>query len=329
MTRPTISVAMSVYDSGPFLRPAIESILSQTFTDFEFLIVNDGSRDGSGAVIDDYARADSRIVAIHQENRGLVSSLNRMIAMARAPWIARMDSDDIALPDRFAKQIAFFDDNPDHGLLGANSFIIDTTGDRLDRPPVSRPLCHDDIVANFRDGVNLHHPTIMVRTDLMRNVGGYRAQFRFAQDYDLYLRLIPHTKMANLNDPLLEYRVHSDQAGTKHLFDQTLSSVVAWLSHEARMAGRPDPVDTFDTLPQIGTLDAVFETRGADSFARSRILERIIYSPDILAGEGYDVLIGHVRETGARPHLWRVVPRLARAGHFTHAARLGAALVAA
>ncbi len=329
MSAPLVTVSMSAFNAAAFLPEAIESVLAQTFGDFEFLIVNDGSTDGSGDVIDSYARKDSRIAALHQENIGLVRSLNRMTDVAKGRWLARIDADDACLPDRLEKQIAFLTANPEVGIVGSNAYIVDTSGKELARPDVSRPLVHEEIVANFKEGVNLHHPTIMVETDLLRKAGGYRAPFRFAQDYDLYLRLLPHTRMANLPDPLIRYRVHSEQASTKHLFEQTLSAVVAWYSHEARLAGRPDPMDERDTLPEVGTLDAVFGTSGADEYARRRIMQRIIYSPDILAGEGFGVLVDHVRESGASSDLWRIVPRLARAGHYAKAARIGAALMAA
>ena len=329
MSEPVITVAMSAYNAGPFVSESIESILAQGFGDFEFLIVNDGSTDGTGAIIDDYAGQDSRIVAIHQENGGLIAALNRTIDLARGRWTARMDADDVALPDRFERQLAFLDSHPECGILGGNSKIIDSSGAELDRPSIDRPLRHEDILANFRDGPNLHHPTIMVATELLRKVNGYRLPFRVAQDYDLYLRLIPHTRFANLDDALLLYRVHDEQASTKRLMRQTLSAVVAWLAHEARMAGRPDPVQGLTELPAPGTLDALFEVKGADAWARAKIMERIIYSPDILAQEGFGVLLDHVRDVGSQPHLWRIVPRLARAGYVGRSARLGATLAAA
>ena len=111
MTIPRISVVMSVYNNAPYLAHAIESILTQTLTDFEFLIVNDGSTDGSGDIIDRLAAEDARIKPMHQANAGLIVSLNRMIKEARAPLIARMDGDDVALPERFERQVAFLDAN--------------------------------------------------------------------------------------------------------------------------------------------------------------------------------------------------------------------------
>jgi glycosyltransferase involved in cell wall biosynthesis len=112
MNVPAISVAMSVYNNAAFLDQAVESILGQSLSDFEFLIVDDGSNDGSSAILDGYAARDSRIRIIRQENRGLIASLNRLLSEARAPLIARMDGDDISLPERFERQVAFLDVNP-------------------------------------------------------------------------------------------------------------------------------------------------------------------------------------------------------------------------
>jgi glycosyltransferase involved in cell wall biosynthesis len=117
---------MSVYNNAAHLPAAIESILAQSFGDFEFLIVNDGSSDESGDIIDRYAAGDRRIRAFHQPNLGLIASLNRMLAEARAPLIARMDDDDIALPARFERQLAFLAAHPDHGVVGTWSRCIDS-----------------------------------------------------------------------------------------------------------------------------------------------------------------------------------------------------------
>ncbi|MEJ8631119.1 glycosyltransferase family A protein [Sphingomonas sp. I4] len=107
MTSPRITVALSVYNNAAYLALALDSILAQSFTDFELLAVNDGSSDASPAILDRYAASDPRVRVIHQSNQGLIPSLNRIIAEARAPYIARMDGDDIAHPNRFAQQIAF------------------------------------------------------------------------------------------------------------------------------------------------------------------------------------------------------------------------------
>lgn len=127
-TAPALSVFMSVYNGARYLDEAIASILGQDFADFEFLIVNDGSTDGSAALLQKWAATDRRIILIDRENRGLVFSLNEMIALAKAPLLARMDCDDISLPNRFSMQIEYLNAHPEIGILGTNTRDITEDG---------------------------------------------------------------------------------------------------------------------------------------------------------------------------------------------------------
>ena len=161
MTNPALSVAMSVYNGESHLALAIESILDQTFGDFEFLILNDGSKDGSRAIIDAYAARDPRIRAIHRENRGLVISLNQLISEARAPLVARMDADDICLPERFAKQMAFLDNNPDHGVIGTWTSDIDEYGAPYSIKGADHPTDYQAFIAGIGNGPMLCHPSVI------------------------------------------------------------------------------------------------------------------------------------------------------------------------
>ena len=136
---PRVSVAMSVYNNEAVVGQAIDSILAQTFDDFEYLIVNDGSSDRSPAILDAYARRDPRIRVFHRPNRELIACLNFMISEARAPLIARMDGDDVSLPDRFAKQVAYFDQHPACGVLGTNTNEIDEAGILMAEPVMILP----------------------------------------------------------------------------------------------------------------------------------------------------------------------------------------------
>ncbi|MFN3776080.1 glycosyltransferase family 2 protein [Sphingomonas parapaucimobilis] len=136
MTSPRITVALSVYNNAGYLAQALDSILAQTFADFELVIVDDGSTDGSAAIIDCYAATDPRIRVIRQANQGLVASLNHIMAVARGPYIARMDGDDVALPERFARQVGFLDANPDHGVIGTQIWTIDARGHHRSEQPV-------------------------------------------------------------------------------------------------------------------------------------------------------------------------------------------------
>lgn len=323
---PRITVAMSVHDDAATVGAAIESILAQTFRDFEFLIVDDGSTDGSGAIIDAFAAADPRIRAIHQPNRGLIASLNRLVADARGDLIARMDGDDISLAGRFAAQVAFLDAHPDHGVLGTNTNEIDEA-DRITRCTDLHPLDHAAVDAALRHRSPVAHSSVMMRTGVVRAVGGYRAAYRHCEDYDLWLRLSERTRIANLPDRLLLYRRSGGQVSVRHVVEQQTGAVIARLAHHERLAGRPDPTDGLDRLPSIAGLDALFGRSGVASEVRGSLARTIVYSREALRGGGLDLLIAHVAAGGARAGLWRTVARLIAFGDVARALRLAAALL--
>ena len=328
MSAPAISVLMSVHNDARFLDSAVKSIRAQSFTNFELLVMDDGSSDSSPAILARHAQQDPRIRIFTQDNRGLVVALNRLLGEARAPLVARMDADDIAQPDRFALQHSFLQDRKDVGCLGTHADLIDEDGQLLTRAP-ARGLTHDVIMADARRGIPVLHPSIMLRTDALRAIGGYRTPFRTAQDYDLYLRLAETTRLANLPETLLQYRVHAKQVSSSRLVQQTLSAVVAWHSAEARRCGRVDPVEALTVLPPIEALDILFDQPGITAEARARIVERMLFDPDLLAGDAQTILRDHIRETPARAPLWRAAARMARAGHIAPATRTLVALIGA
>ena len=140
---PSVSVLMPAYNRQQYVRKAVESILNQTFGDFEFIIVNDGSTDGATEILREYARCDERIVLIEQENSGYVRALNRGLASVRGALVARMDSDDIAMPERLAIQTRFLEEHPDVVAVGGQAVAIDEEGAELYR--ISRPIAHGTI----------------------------------------------------------------------------------------------------------------------------------------------------------------------------------------
>ena len=321
---PAITVAMSVYNAAPFLGLAIDSILAQTFGDFEFLIVNDGSSDGSAEIIDSHAARDSRIRPIHQENRGLVASLNRMIDEARAPLIARMDGDDISRPERFERQTAFLAAKPDFGVVGTLTVNIDEAGNES-WLNADQPTSWEGFRDALKDKPLLCHPSAMIRTEVLRAAGGYRAAFRHCEDYDLWLRLSERTKLCSLPDRLLLYRYSDSQVSEKHIYAQALGAAIAWLAHVEREAGRPDPFDEADSLPPLESLDSLFGRPGIARAVREIVAPRLLYSPVALGGPGYDLILSHARD-GAREGMWKTAARLVRFGEPLRAARLAAAL---
>ncbi|CAH0495752.1 hypothetical protein NVSP9465_00761 [Novosphingobium sp. CECT 9465] len=324
---PAVTVAMSVYNCQRFLDAAIASVRRQTFSDFEFLILDDGSTDGSVDIAHHHAAQDSRIRVIARENRGLIASLNELLKEARAPLFARMDADDICRQDRFARQVAFLDAHPDHGVIGTWTEDID----EFDRPFVTtapeHPVTCEDVLAVIEQRSPLSHPTIMARRDILRAVGGYHVAYRHCEDYDLWLRLASVTKLANIPERLLSYRHYANQISNRHAFAQQYGAAIAQLAYRERQLGRPDPTEKLDNLPPVNTLDEVFGTAGLSRQIRDKVARGAIYSRDAMRGEGFALLIGHVRDGGNGKELWRTVARLVLFGMPGRGLRLAIALL--
>lgn len=329
MTAPTVTVAMSVYNNAPFVGEAIDSILSQSFGDFAFLIINDGSTDGSGDVIDARAAGDARVRVIHQENRGFVASLNRLFAEAQSPWIARMDGDDISLPDRLARQMAFIAANPGHAVVGCDAYLIGPDGKRLAKQGGGKPQSHDEIHANLEAGPLINHNAAMIARDAVLELGGYRPAYRHCEDYDLWLRLIDTGRFANVPEELVAYRVYPGQVSNRHLVEQARNAAIAWQARIERLAGRPDPTAGLDELPHLSRIDELFGRQGVAAYARRRVVERMLYSPEALAGDGFAILLDHIAERGSDPAYWRAAARLLKAGRPARAAGVARALLRA
>jgi hypothetical protein len=327
MSSPAISVAMSVYNGERFLAEAVDSVLAQTFTDFEFLILDDGSRDGTRAIIEHYAARDPRIRPIIRENRGLVVSLNQLLAEARAPFVARMDADDICHPERFARQHAFLLAHPNHGVVGTWSSDIDEHGEAYTVVAPEHPVGHEAFLHAAANGLPLLcHPAVMYRRETVLSVGGYHGAFRHCEDLDLWLRLATVTKITNIPERLIRYRHYAEQVSSRHATEQQIGAAVAHLAFQERLAGRPDPTETLERLPAIDGLDALFGREGVAKSVRSRVAPGLLYSRAGLRDEGFDLVCRYIREGGRRTGMWRTVARLVRFGEPTRAARLAATL---
>lgn len=201
---------MSVHNGTRYLPAAMDSVLRQTWRDFEFLIVDDGSTDGAGEMLAAYAARDPRVVVHSTPNRGLTRSLNMAARLARGSLLARMDADDVALPERLAKQVAWLAEHPDVVVLGTRALRVD---------PELWPICdwnvpleHEAIDHFHLSGLSggIIHPAAMIRRDAFAACGGYDESLPASQDYDLWLRLAEHGRLANLPDILLLYRLHLD-----------------------------------------------------------------------------------------------------------------------
>ena len=327
MSSPAISVAMSVYNGERFLAEAIESVLAQTFGDFEFLILDDGSRDATPQIIADYAARDPRIRAIVRENRGLVASLNQLIEEARAPLVARMDADDICLPERFARQIAFLAGHPDHGVVGCWTLDINEHGAPYHLDARDHPDSHKGFLEAIERGWPLLcHPSVMFRRELVCSVGGYHGAFRHCEDLDLWLRLAGITRLCSVPERLLRYRHYADQVSSRHATEQQIGAAVARLAYDERKAGRPDPTAHLAALPPVDELDALFGREGVSRAVRARVAPGLLYSRAGLSDHGFDLVVRYLREGGQHDGMWRTVARLVRFGDPLRAARLAAAL---
>jgi glycosyltransferase involved in cell wall biosynthesis len=199
---------MPVYNADDFVREATESILQQTFTDFEFIIIDDGSTDKSREILEELARRDTRIRLVSRPNTGYTIALNEALQLARAQYVARMDADDISMPDRFEKQVKYLRTHPDCVLVGSRILTIDPFGSPLYEP--RHKLVHEAIEAELLAGVGwaIVHPASMMVREQIEAVGGYRAEMEPSEDLDLFLRLSERGKIANLPEVLLRYRQH-------------------------------------------------------------------------------------------------------------------------
>ena len=203
---PAISVVMSVYNNARYLRQAMDSIVTQTFGDFEFIIVDDGSTDDSLNILKQYAARDPRIQIIARGNKGLTVSLNEALRKARAPIIARMDGDDASLSYRFERQIKFLNEHPEVVLLGASVELVDPYTITIGN--VEYPTDHDAIDARLLKGEGgcIPHPVCMYRKEGAEKIGYYKEHYNNSEDLDFFLRMAEVGKVANLPDILLKYR---------------------------------------------------------------------------------------------------------------------------
>lgn len=272
---PAVSVVMPVFNAQRFLREALQSVLDQTFRDFDLIAIDDGSTDQSFETLTAFARLDSRLRVYRQTHKALPATLNFGCALAESPYIARMDADDIALPERFARQLEFLEAHPAVAILGTQLERIRSDGAFIDRTRV--PLTHPGIAANMQKFCCLHHPTVMLRASALRSLGGYREAFLAAEDHDLWLRAAERFELSNLPDILLRYRIHTDATSFQKLEQQVLSVLAAEASARLRRMGEHDVFDGIDritreSLYRVGITGAAIEqaTRNAADWYRAR-----------------------------------------------------------
>jgi glycosyltransferase involved in cell wall biosynthesis len=262
MNEPLVSVVTVACNVDRFFAESIESILGQTFRDFEFIIVDYGSTDNSKAIAMGYAAKDSRIRFHEIPNCVLPAARNAACSLGRGRYIAIMDADDVCLPDRLKLEVEFMEQNPEVGLMGGAVEWVDGTGRSLGQQ--AHPSEDLEIRSVLLDHCPFWHPTVLLRKEAFTSVGGYRAAFVAAHDYDLELRIVERYKCANLRQVVLKYRLHPGQVSMQKQKQQTLGSLAAQWSRAMRQKGQEDVFDsvvliTPELLTELGVDESTYE----------------------------------------------------------------------
>jgi glycosyltransferase involved in cell wall biosynthesis len=298
MSSPIVSVVMSVYNGQEFLSETIQSVLNQSFHDFEFVIVDDGSTDGTADILSKYAFSDGRIRVLHNGKMGRSAALNHVIGLAKGKYVANIDADDLAMPGRLEEQVAFMERNPEVGVSGGAFELMTDSGRILD--VIRHPLEDSEIRSVMLRYNPICHSSAILRKDIVLAAQGYRGVFEPSEDYDLWLRMGERSRLANLHNVLVRYRIHANQLSVRKLERQTLCVLAASAAAEQRRSGGPDP---FADKQEI-TLQAV-ESLGVTP---QKILAAFV--------EAYDSWISQLKEVNPEAALELVekLTRLSRSG---------------
>ena len=238
--QPKTSIIMPVYNGEKYLAEAVESILDQTFKEFEFLIINDGSRDGTATILSQYR--DPRIKVIDNgKNIGLTKSLNKGLEVSRGKYIARQDADDISNPYRIEKQVHMFEEDRLLGLVSSFFKIMDDHGRTL--RTVTPPKEEEAIRQSILNSNPFCHGAAMFRRDAIERLGGYREFFKYAQDYDLWLRISERYKVRNVGEVLYRWRKSKDCISDQKRMEQSQYAMVAITQAMKRKKSEKDDID--------------------------------------------------------------------------------------
>ena len=240
---PNISVIMPAYNAEKYIREAIDSILAQTFTDFEFIIIDDGSKDYTTAIVQSYS--DSRIRFYQNErNVGVAATLNRGLDLAQGEYIARMDADDISLPERFEKQKAYLDTYNKIAVCGTSVTMFCDKKVLGTRTLSATP---QKMKENLFFSCGLAHPSVMMRSLVIHDLGGYDLEFNGMEDYELWCRVSENYNIISLPDILLRYRIHDGQV-TKHPTSQYFEQLRRLKNRQVSQLGvlpSPEEMDAY------------------------------------------------------------------------------------
>lgn len=266
---------MPAYNAGRYLREAIESVLAQSFRDFELFVIDDGSTDDTALITQEFAERDSRVRFLARSHRGIVPAMNEACELAAGDYIARLDADDTAFPDRLERQVSFLDEHPNVVLLGGSMRFIkqDGTHSRDSIPPLE----HNRIVTELADYNCFFHSSVMFRRSVWECLGGYRAALLHAEDYDLWLRMAERYEVRNLPWFMGRFRLHENQISRTQREQQVISTYACREAAKARADGRPDPFDSVD----LATRELLLELGMSPEQLNSAVLEahvRVAYN---------------------------------------------------
>lgn len=268
---------MAVYNAERHLDESVASIRSQSWGALELIVVDDGSADATAAILERHRRADHRVHVVRCPHQGLTPSLNAGCALARGELIARMDGDDVALPDRLERQLAFLKRHPTVAAVGGAYIRISPSGDVVGQTAL--PTSPAAIAETLPRANCMLHPAVVMRAAALRAVGGYRAAFLHAEDYDLWLRMGERFDLANLTEPVLQYRLHGGQLSAQHVVQQAVSHLAAQACAQVRRATGSDPIASDEPvsrtlLTALGVGDLAIDAAIAAGFGRAARLLR-------------------------------------------------------
>src|SRR5579859_718746 len=294
---PVVSVVMPVFNTERYVGAAVESILSQSFGEFEFIIIDDGSTDGSKDILEGYAKRDGRIRLVSRGNTGYAVALNEGVGMARGEFVARMDSDDVSRPGRFAGQVEYLRGHPEVVAVGGQAMVIDPDGEWMYQFD-HRPCGHEEIERRQLEGEGgvIVHPAAMIRRAALEGVGRYRVELETAEDLDLFLRLSEVGRLANLEDVVLDYRVHAKSVSRTRVLDQMRAGRRAAAEARARR-GMAALAEREGPEPQSPGEGEIYRSWARHTYVRGNYRMARKYAMaavrrDYLAGASWKLLVG-------------------------------------
>jgi len=291
-----IGILLTVYNGEQFIAQCIESIQGQTVPNWQLIVVDDRSTDATPDILADFAKRDSRILLLKGAHTGIAAAANLGLAEVSAPFLARIDADDVALPNRLQVQRDYLLANPRALAVGSYVRLIDAQNKRLGLRKA--PTGSVEIAATLKTRNCMCHPSSMIRTDAMRMIGGYRSKFKNSLDYDLWLRLSEIGQISNQAQELLLYRRHANQvSASANSHRQTLYSVGAAIDHFFRRYGRIERdslIDESNNDDLANCLQEIYnlELSPADRSAVNRHAIRLLRYAKFLSNDARHSLVG-------------------------------------